>query len=316
MIVTVTANPSIDRSVRLESALEPGAVQRGVDPREDAGGKGVNVARALRAAGIDTIAVVPCGADDPFALILEREGVSFLRVPVTGAVRANLTITDPDGTTTKINLPGPRLTRSETASLIDGVVAAAEGAEWVVFAGSVPPGAGDDFYAVAIAAVRARWGKDAPLIAVDTSGAALEWAVASGRPDLIKPNEIELADLAGEVLDETADVVATSVRLARSLVPAKVASVLVTLGSEGALLVTADSVLRATAPLITVASTVGAGDSSLAGYLIATSAGGDAAERLGRAVAYGAAAASLPGTQIPAPSDVPPWDIAVSPLDP
>jgi 1-phosphofructokinase len=312
MIVTVTVNPSIDRAVRLSAPLDHGEVQRGLDAREDAGGKGVNVARALRAAGIETLAVVPCGDDDPFRLLLEHEGVPVRRVPVSGHVRANLTITDPDGTTTKINMPGPRLSDSEKAALIDGIVAAAQGADWIVFAGSLPPGIGDDFYSVTIGAVRAHWGADAPRIAVDTSGPALEWVVASGAPDLIKPNEIELAELVGEVLVDGIDIVPTAARLARALVPAKVGAALVTLGGDGALLVTADGVLRAVAPRITVASTVGAGDSSLAGYLIAASAGQDDAQRLARAVSYGAAAASLPGTQVPAPSDVPAWDIAIT----
>ncbi|WP_375384051.1 1-phosphofructokinase [uncultured Microbacterium sp.] len=313
MIVTVTANPSIDRAVRLDAPLEHGEVQRALDAREDAGGKGVNVARALRSAGVETIAVVPCGDEDPFRLLLEHEGVPAVRVPIAGRVRANLTVTDPDGTTTKINMPGPTITEAEASALIDAIATAADGAEWIVFAGSLPPGLGEDFYSVAIAAVRERWGERAPKIAVDTSGAALDRVVADGRPDLIKPNEIELAELVGEVLDATGDVVPVAARLARMIVPGQVGTALVTLGGDGALLVTADGVLRAHAPRITVASTVGAGDSSLAGYLIADVARADAPARLRRAVSYGAAAASLPGTQIPTPSDVPAWDVAVTP---
>ncbi|WP_170285539.1 1-phosphofructokinase [Microbacterium rhizomatis] len=313
MIVTVTANPSIDRAVRLDGPLVHGEVQRALDAREDAGGKGVNVARALRSAGVETIAVVPCADDDPFRLLLEHEGVPARRVPVAGRVRANLTITDPDGTTTKLNMPGPRLSETETSALVEAISVSAEGAEWIVFAGSLPPGVGDDFYSVAIAAVRERWGARAPKIAVDTSGAALERVVAGGRPDLIKPNELELAELVGETLDGGTDVIASSARLAHLLVPHRVGAALVTLGGDGALLVAPDGVLRAHAPRITVASTVGAGDSSLAGYLIADVSGADATARLRRAVSYGAAAASLPGTQIPTPGDIPAWDIAVEP---
>lgn len=314
MIVTVTANPSIDRAVRLAVPLEHGEVQRGLDVREDAGGKGVNVARALRAAGIPTVAVVPCGDDDPYRLLLEREGVPVRRVAVHGRVRANLTLADPDGTTTKINLPGPHLSAQEAAALIEGVVEAAEGAAWVVFAGSLPPGLGDGFYADAIAAVRSRWGDRSPRIAVDTSGAALARVVADAAPDLIKPNDEELAELVGGSVG--ADAAASAISQARDLVPARVGAALITLGADGALLVTADGVLRAVAPRITVASTVGAGDSSLAGYLIADAAGAGSASRVRRAVAYGAAAASLPGTQIPTPADVPTWDIPVMPASP
>lgn len=314
MIVTVTANPSIDRAVRLDAPLEHGAVQRAVEAREDAGGKGVNVARALRSAGVDTLAIVPCGDDDPFRLLLEHEGVPLVRVPVDGRIRANLTVTDPDGTTTKINMPGPRLAEAEVAALIDAIATAAERAEWIVFAGSLPPGAGDDFYSVAIAAVRERWGARAPKIAVDTSGPALERVVAHARPDLIKPNEIELAELVGETLTGNEDVIPVAARLARRIVPRSVGAALVTLGGDGALLVTAGDVLRAHAPHINVASTVGAGDSALAGYLIGAASGEDDAARLHRAVSYGAAAASLPGTQIPTPRDVPAWGLTVGPL--
>ncbi|MFG6491688.1 1-phosphofructokinase [Microbacterium sp. P03] len=317
MIVTVTVNPSLDRAVRLAAPIEPGEVQRGLDAREDAGGKGVNVARALRAAGVGTLAVVPCAQDDPYRLLLEHDGVPVLRIEVQGRTRANLTIADPQGATTKINMPGPQLSQAEASALVDGVVAAAEGADWVVLAGSLPPGVGDDFYAEITAAVRARWGAESPKIAVDTSGAALASVVATARPDLIKPNDEELAELVGAGASSgDDDVIATAIAHAKDLVPERVAAALVTLGAAGALLVTADGVLRASAPKIIVSSTVGAGDSSLAGYLIAAAEGQDDTGRLRRAVAYGAAAASLPGTQIPGPADIPDWDIPVDSLLP
>lgn len=315
MIVTVTANPSIDRAVRLAAPLAHGEVQRAVDAREDAGGKGVNVARALRGAGIPTRAVFPAASDDPFVLLVAHAGLDARRVEIDGAVRANLTVADPDGTTTKINLPGATLSAADRARLVDGIVEAARGAQWLVLAGSLPPGAGDDFYTDVSRAVRADGGEAAPRIAVDTSGAALAHVVAHARPDLIKPNDEELAELVG-VDGATGDVVAGAISHARALVPARVGAALVTLGGDGALLITADAIYRAHAPRITVASTVGAGDSSLAGYLIAEASGATPEARLRRAVEYGAAAASLPGTQIPTPSDIPAWDIAVESLVP
>ncbi|AZS37074.1 Tagatose-6-phosphate kinase [Microbacterium lemovicicum] len=316
MIVTVTANPSLDRAVRLTAPLTHGEVQRAADSREDAGGKGVNVSRALSAAGVATVAVLPSAADDPYLALVERTGVDIRRIDVAGRVRANLTVADPDGTTTKINLPGAQLDRNEKAALIDGIVTASRGADWVVLAGSLPPGAGDGFYTEVVEAVRGASRGSAPRIAVDTSGAALAHVVAHARPDLIKPNEDELAELVGEGPAPAAEVLDAAVRQAQTLVADRVGAVLVTLGADGALLVTADEALRAAAPRITVASTVGAGDSSLAGYLIAADAGGDPAQCLRSAVVYGAAAASLPGTQIPTPADVPHWDIVVTALTP
>ncbi len=311
MIVTLTANPSADRAVHLPGPLVPGEVQRAESSREDAGGKGVNVARVISAAGAPARAVVPVNDHDPYRLLLDDAGVDLEIVPVAGRARANLTITDPRGETTKLNLPGAELSPAEAAALTEGVVAAAEGATWLVLAGSLPPGVPDTFYADLIAAVRDRWGTRAPRIAVDASGPALAAVVASARPDLIKPNHEELAELVGEDAASDDDVIAAAARRASALVPDRVASALVTLGADGALLFAAEGSWRGRAPKIQVASTVGAGDSSLAGYLLADLEGAEAPDRLARSIAYGAAAATLPGTQAPTPADLPTGPIAV-----
>ena len=316
MIVTLTANPSLDRALALNAALMPGEVQGGRVVREDAGGKGVNVARVIAAAGASTLAVVPVSASDPYRALLASTGIPVRTVASAGSVRANLTITDPAGVTTKINLPGPVIDADGAAALTAAVVAACADAHWLVLAGSLPPGAGDGFYTEVIRAVREEWGASAPRIAVDTSGPALEAVVRDGNPDLIKPNDEELAALVGEDPAGDTDLVIAAVARARAVVPERAAAALVTLGADGALLVTADEVLRAMAPRITVASTVGAGDSSLAGYLLADVAGKPAPERLASAVAYGAAAAMLPGTQAPTPADLPLGSIPVLPFVP
>lgn len=311
MIVTLTANPSADRAVHLPGPLVPGEVQRAESSREDAGGKGVNVARVISAAGAPARAVVPVNDHDPYRLLLDDANVDLEIVPVAGRARANLTITDPQGETTKLNLPGAELSPAEATALTEGVVAAAEGATWLVLAGSLPPGVPDTFYADLIAAVRDRWGTRAPRIAVDASGPALAAVVASARPDLIKPNHEELAELVGEDAASDDDVIAAAARRASALVPDRVASALVTLGADGALLFAAEGSWRGRAPKIQVASTVGAGDSSLAGYLLADLEGAAAPDRLARSIAYGAAAATLPGTQAPTPADLPAGPIAV-----
>lgn len=312
-IVTVTANPSLDRTITLVSPLVPGEVQAAAAAREDAGGKGINVARVVAASGVPTLAVLPLAADDPFAPALHASHVPARAVPVRGHVRANVTITDPDGVTTKLNLPGAPLSARDVAALVEAVVEASGGAAWLVLAGSLPPGAGDSLYVEIIAAVRRRWGADAPRIAVDTSGAALRAVVEQASPDLIKPNDEELAELAGATL-EPGDLSAAVLAVARTLVPAKVAGALITLGAAGAVLVTADGAWQCTPPRIRVVSTVGAGDSSLAGYLLADVAGVPPEDRLRRSVQYGAAAASLPGTQAPTPADLPADDLVVREL--
>lgn len=317
MIVTLTAHPSLDRTITLPAALQVGEVQGADSAREDAGGKGINVARAVAAAGEECTAVVPLAPGDPFEALLRDAALpeSPLRtclVPVPGRVRANLAITDPAGVTTKLNLPGARLTAGEVAAVVDATVAASAHAAWLVLAGSLPPGVGDDFYVRVIRAVRDSHGAAAPLIAVDTSGAALAAVVAEGAPDLIKPNDDELAELAGSRL-EGADPAAV-LAVARSLVPARVGAALVTLGARGAVLVTADGAWTAAPPPIQVVSTVGAGDSSLAGYVLAATRQSGPEDRLRLAIRYGAAAASLPGTQAPTPADLPTGDVTVSRL--
>lgn len=316
MIVTLTANPSLDRSVMLDGALLPGEVQTARSVREDAGGKGINVTRVLQGSGARSQAVLPLDAADPFAAVLRAAHVPSIAVPLQGTARANLTIADPDGVTTKINLPGVLRTASDGAALIDAVVTACTGAEWLVLAGSLPPGLPVTFYVDVIRAVRAAH-DPAPRIAVDTSGAALRAVVDAGAPDLIKPNDEELAELADVTLDaslgaeELPDAVAA---IAASIVPAKVREAFITLGAAGAVLATADGAWHGTPPPTRVRSTVGAGDSSLAGFLLAETNGGGPEDCLRSGIRYGSAAAALPGTQAPTPEDLLPGDVPVRTL--
>lgn len=311
MIVTLTTNPSLDRTISLEDPLRVGEVQAALGAREDAGGKGINVARVVAAAGRPTLAVLPLDPSDAFAGALEATGIPVQTVPHDGATRANITIADDAGTTTKLNLPGATFTESDAAALTAAVVAAAEGADWLVLAGSLAPGLPEDYYVSVIESVRSVWGAAAPRIAVDTSGPALAEAVASGRPDLIKPNDEELAELAGRDLDPTLSLPEAVVAIASDLVPGAVGAALVTLGGDGAVLVTADGSWHGTPPPTRVRSTVGAGDSSLAGYLLAETVGASPQERLRSGIRYGSAAASLPGTQPPTPNDLSTGEVPV-----
>ncbi|MCG7414139.1 1-phosphofructokinase [Microbacterium aurum] len=314
MIVTLTANPSLDRTVTLSTPLRVGEVQSALSVREDPGGKGINVTRVVVGAGMRSAAVLPLDADDPFAGVLRSAAVPVVPVPLPGAARANLTIVDGGGVTTKVNLPGVTRTQADAEALVAATVQAARGARWLVLAGSLPPGVADGFYVDVIRAVRAAG--DPPRIAVDTSGAALHAVVADGAPDLIKPNEDELAELTGTALDAGRDL-ADAVRVAAAeLVPARVGAAFVTLGAAGAVLVTASGAWHGTPPPTRVRSTVGAGDSSLAGFLLAESAGASPEECLRSGIRYGSAAAALPGTQAPTPADLLPGDAPVRALAP
>lgn len=316
MIITVTPNPSIDRTVGLAGELVRGAVHRVVSATSEPGGKGVNVARALTLAGVRTLAVLPAAEHDQILTGLRSIGVAFHAVPVDGTVRTNLTITETDGTTTKINEPGTALGASEAQALADAVIQHARSARWVVLSGSLPPGLPESWYSDMVVALRPYNCR----VAVDTSDAPLAALAADlerAAPDLVKPNAEELAGLAGVTAASLETAVARGdagpvVRAARRLIDRGVGTVLATLGGAGAVLVNADGGWLATPPPIRPRSTVGAGDSSLAGYVRAETEGAGAPLRLQMAVAYGSGAAALPGSALPSPAQIDLDDVAVT----
>lgn len=320
MIVTVTPNPSIDRTVTLPARLVRGAVHRVQSVSTEPGGKGVNVARALTLAGLDTLAILPAGGRDPILSALQSCGVPFYAVPVDGAVRTNLTITESDGTTTKINEPGAVIDEAALAALTAAILDRAESARWVVLSGSLPPGMPDSWYADVVARLQSFDCK----VAVDTSDAPLAALAAEfGRaaPDLIKPNAEELASLAGVAAEHLEAALAQGdpdpvVAAARQLINRGAHTVLATLGPAGAVLVDETGSWLATPPPIKPRSTVGAGDSSLAGYVRADVAGAQPPQRLQMAVAYGSGAAALPGSALPSPAQIDLDDVAVKPISP
>lgn len=308
-IVTLTANPSHDRTVALPGPLERGTVQRVDQMTSQAGGKGVNISRAAVAAGLSSVAVLPADPDDPFVRELEAAGIECDPTASAGPIRVNLTLTEPDGTTTKLNGPGAAVSAAHLDALVTALVEHAPDGFWTVLAGSLPPGAPTDFYADVVRKLHGH-----THVAVDTSDAALG-ALIDGlpdtAPDLIKPNAEELASVTGhapEDLEGDPELVAEA---ARGLVERGVGTVLATLGGRGAIVVDGSGAWHATPPPTTVVSTVGAGDSSLFGYLLGHHRGLPVAERLALAVAYGSAAAGLPGTTIPHPDAVRPDLVAV-----
>ncbi|GAB17953.1 1-phosphofructokinase [Gordonia effusa NBRC 100432] len=302
MILTITVNPSIDRTVELAEPLEPGAVQRATASRVEAGGKGVNVARVVASAGNDALAVLPARQTDALLRLLDDVSLPYRCIDIHQDVRSNITIVDPDGTTTKINAAGAELDTATDTALTDLIDQLAPDAHWIALCGSLPPGLPDDWYARIAERLAARGAN----VAVDTSGAPLK-AVARPGIGLLKPNADELAELVGgsgpeiESLAATGDFTSASIA-AQTLAARTGGAVLTTLGAAGALLTIGPRTWSATTPPITPRSTVGAGDASLAGYLLADLDGETPPERLRRAVAYGSAAAALPGTQPPSPT--------------
>ncbi|ORB29297.1 1-phosphofructokinase family hexose kinase [Mycolicibacterium parafortuitum] len=320
MIVTVTPNPSIDRTVTLPVPLVRGAVHRVTSVTDQAGGKGVNVAKVLTMAGVDAVAVLPAATNDPLINALQAAAVPYRIVSTGEPARTNLAITEQDGTTTKINEPGATLDDVTLRTFTDAVLDAAGDADWVVMSGSLPPGIPASWYATVVAHLASRPCR----VAVDTSDAPLAALVEGldhGAPDLIKPNAEELAGILGLSAQHLEDAVAQGdpgpvVAAARQLIDRGIGAVLATLGAAGAVLVDGSGAWMATPPPIVPRSTVGAGDSSLAGYLRAEVGGAVPPQRLQMAVAYGSAAAALPGTTLPSPSEIDLNGVRVSPVSP
>lgn len=305
MIVTLTPNPSLDRTLLIEQ-LRRGEVVRAISARVDPGGKGINVALALTGTGHPARAVLPLGGSEgeQLAAALTGSGIEVVGVPIGAAVRTNITLAEPDGAVTKINDPGPELTTDEADALARSTVAALGDAAWLAGCGSLPPGAPPTLYAELVE----RGHQAGVRVAIDTSGFALAVAIESG-PELIKPNVHELAELTNRKLRRVGDVVDAAHRLHDS----GIATVVVSLGADGAVLVDASGAWSATTPPITVRSSVGAGDALVAGLL---AAGGRGPDALRSGVAYGSAAAQLPGTQFPSPDQLDLHTVTVVAADP
>ncbi|HXA60391.1 MAG TPA: 1-phosphofructokinase [Streptosporangiaceae bacterium] len=293
MIITLTLNPSLDRTIQVER-LTRGAMIRATSARLDPGGKGVNVCRALLHNDIPARAVVTFGGPDGDQLIhlLAAEGIPVRAVRVSGRTRSNVSIAEPEGVVTKLNEPGDSLSALELGQVAEAVFREAGRADWLVVCGSLPPGVPDGIYADLCQSVSAAGVR----VAVDTSGPPLLAAVDAG-PDLIKPNREELAEAIGHPVDTVADVV----EAARWLRGLGARTVLVSLGADGAVLVDEDGVTTGEAHVSAPKSTVGAGDALLAGFL---AAGARGAEALAEGLAWGAAAVSLPASRMPGPQDL------------
>ena len=284
MIVTVTPNPSVDRTLRIPP-LARGAVIRATSATAEAGGKGINVSRALAGEGVETMAVIPV-SEASGALLAGLLGTSTPVDPVaiSGEIRVNITLVEADGTVTKVNEPGPPMLASDVEALIERAVGWASRADWLVGCGSLPPGAPDDLYASLAGRLSAT-----VRVAVDTDGAALRACL--GRPlALLKPNRSELEEAVGARLGTLGEVVAAADRV----VTMGAAAVLVSLGPDGAVLVDGREACHGEAPLDDVVNPVGAGDALLAGYL----AGLEDGPALATAVAWSVAACRSPGTRM------------------
>jgi 6-phosphofructokinase 2 len=289
-IVTLTLNPALDASTEVPEML-PGMKLRCGPVRREAGGGGVNVARAVTALGEAALALHAVGGPTG-AMVeawLEQEGVPQQPLRVSGTTRENLAVLDrSSGEPYRLVLPGPPMTRAEWRRCLDAAVAAARG-PYLVASGSLPPGAPADLYARLARALE----PSGTRLLLDCCGAPLRAALAGG-VHLIKPNYREFDELLGRELSDGERESAA----ARLVADRRAEVVIVTLGSRGALLVSdAERALIPAPPVPRAGSPVGAGDSFMAGLAVALASGRELAEACAYGVAAAAAAVMTPGSE-------------------
>lgn len=295
MIVTLTMNPALDKTARLDRLI-PHRLNRLPEVLWDIGGKGVNVSRTVAALGGKSIA---CGlaAGQTGAGILraldELEGVEqdFLTL-AQGETRTNLKIVEPDGGLTELNEAGPAATDRDLEQLTEKLMGHAGPGVLFVLAGSVGPGVPTDFYAGLIGRLHERGAR----VFADADGALLAQAIQAG-PDIIKPNAFELSQYFG--LDHIATD-AELIQLGHTLVEQGIGAVCISMGSAGACLVTGEGAWRAPALPVPVASSVGAGDAMVGAISFALDEGRTMEDSFRLAVAASSAAVTTPGTNPPA----------------
>jgi 6-phosphofructokinase 2 len=296
-IVTLTMNPALDITTCVDSVRHTEKLRCG-SPRYDPGGGGINVARIANVLGGSVHAVFPAGGPtgEVVATLLKDEGVPSRRVAISAATRESFTVNETStGQQYRFVLPGPRLTSAERARCLDELRIAADSADFVVASGSLPPGVPLDYYQ----RVSDMCGRlNVPFI-LDTSGGGLQH-VRSG-VYLLKASVRELRECVGRPLATESEQLVAAHELVES---GRAQIVLVSLGSQGALLTTQREGHRFAAIPMRGGSGVGAGDAMVAAITIGLSRGWSLAKSVRLGVAAGAAMLMTPGTAACGRADV------------
>jgi 1-phosphofructokinase len=291
MIVTVTVNPAVDQTVWIDR-LVVGAVNRPTEVHLDPAGKGINASRMARRLGWPTIAFGFLAGEIGHIVekTLDAEGVQHHFIHIAGQTRINVTIDDrSDGRATSLFEPGPPVDDASLQSFDEALGFWLPACRILVLAGSLLPNMPEDWYARVVrraAAHRVR-------VFVDADGQAARLA-AQAQPFLIKPNVAEAERLLGHALPDLPAIVDG----ARQLVRGGIGVVLLSMGADGAVCVTADHAWHVRPPAIERLSTVGSGDSLVAGVAVALARNEDLEAGLRLGTAAGAATATSPGTAL------------------
>jgi 6-phosphofructokinase 2 len=291
-IVAFAMNPAIDKS----SSVEHVVAERKLyckPPAFEPGGGGVNVSRAIKKLGGESVLLYPAGGYTGNRLkeLLDREGIDHRAVPIEGATRESLAILEEStGQQYRFGMPGPVLHDREWRRCLEELSALRPAPDFIVASGSLPPGVPSDFYGRV-----ARRGKETGTkVIVDTSGDPLKQALQEG-VYLIKPNYREFRELVGRDLKEEPQIEEEAVKMIKG---GRCEILVISLGAAGALLVSKDLTRHIRPPTVPIASKVGAGDSMVAGLVLSLARGKSLGDSVLFGIAAGAAAVMTPDSEL------------------
>jgi 6-phosphofructokinase 2 len=297
MIATLTLNPCLDRYITV-AGLAPNETNRSQPVKEYAGGKGIDVARAINEMGGSTIAFGLVGGHDgrTMAAILRKEKIPVELAPIKEETRACYIIMDSTtGQQTRISAPGPNVMPGDTRRLLARIWRLKPAPVFLVCGGSVPPSLPEDIYASIIAEAR----QNEIRTILDSSGNFLKAGIKA-RPFLVKPNVTEAEDLLGRKLTGETEII----QAGRDIISLGVTIAVISRGAQGLIAFSQDEIIKAVPPQVEILSTVGAGDCAVAGLALRLAEGASLTEACRLAVAMGTAAVISPGTGLARRADV------------
>ncbi|MGD0435184.1 MAG: 1-phosphofructokinase family hexose kinase [Bryobacteraceae bacterium] len=289
MILTLTINPAVDHTMCVDRLVFEDRAY--ILSRSDAaGGRGINASRVLHSFGAKTLAIVTSGGGNGkrFEKLLTKWSFPVQVVPIQNDIRVNLTITDKQGLTVKLDELGPLITPEELARVEKAVESQLESASWLMLCGSIPPGVSADFYTKLIHKARERKVKTL----LDTDGDAMLHGVEAG-PTVVTPNQPEAERLLNRALITRAHFMEAVARIKAM----GAESVMLSLGSRGVVALDENQLLEALPPRIDAVSPLGAGDAQAAAFVWAATKKKDFVDCVRWGVAAGTASAKLPGVE-------------------
>lgn len=292
MIITVTMNPAIDKTVDLDNFIH-GGLNRLKNVLHDAGGKGINVSKTIHALGGKTIATGFVGGNGGLIInkVLEEQNIATDFIVVDGETRTNLKVVEQNGFVTELNEPGPNISAGDLELLTEKLIGYANAEALFVFAGSIPNGVPKDIYKTLIQAVKEK-GATALL---DADGELFMRAIEA-KPHIIKPNDVELQEYFKLGHDASEDEL---IDMGKKLLNQGIEVVIISLGKKGAVFLKDEQVLMIPGLKVDAHSTVGAGDAMVAAVSYALNEGLDFKEAAILGVATSAGAVTTKGTKPP-----------------